>query len=119
MPVPDVPRSMTARARRAARVAGLRHVGDDTPGILRVGEPGAFRYVSAHGRPVRSASTLQRIARLAIPPAYEQVWICTDPRGHLQATGRDARGRKQYRYHADWSSARADGKFGRVATFGR
>lgn len=80
--------------------------------------PGAFNYLSARGRPVRDASTLRRIARLAIPPAYEKVWICPDPRGHLQATGRDARGRKQYRYHPDWRSTRDTHKFDRMIDFG-
>ncbi|MCC2658087.1 MAG: topoisomerase [Panacagrimonas sp.] len=105
-------------ARRAARVAGLRHVGDDAPGIVRLGVPGAFCYRSPRGRPVRDASTLRRIAQLAIPPAYENVWICTDPRGHLQATGRDARGRKQYRYHPDWRVTRDTHKFDRLLAFG-
>ncbi|MDP9198642.1 MAG: DNA topoisomerase IB [Pseudomonadota bacterium] len=120
-----MPRDMTRRVRtraqhgrRAARAAGLRHVGDDVPGILRVGEPGAFQYVSARGRPLRDPSTLRRIARLAIPPAYAKVWICTDPRGHLQATGRDARGRKQYRYHPDWRATRDVHKFDRLLAFG-
>ena len=123
-----VPASMSGRrardpasqhARHAARAAGLRHVGDDAPGILRRGVPGAFQYVSTRGRPIRDRSTLQRIARLAIPPAYEQVWICSDPRGHLQATGRDARGRKQYRYHPDWRATRDVHKFDRLLAFGQ
>src|SRR5690349_7905807 len=103
---------------------GLVYVIDDAPGIRRVRLPGPkdkpkFRYVSAAGRPVRDARTLARIAKLAIPPAYENVWICTNPRGHLQATGRDARGRKQYRYHADWRTARDDHKHSRMRDFGR
>jgi DNA topoisomerase IB len=114
---PHAPAS--SHARRAARAAGLRHVADGAPGILRLGVPGAFHYVSPHGRPVRSVSTLRRIAYLAIPPAYEQVWICADPRGHLQATGRDARGRKQYRYHPDWRLTRDAHKFDRLLAFGR
>ena len=118
MPVPArvsrTARDAASLARRAARAAGLRHVADDAPGILRLGVPGAFHYVTPHGRKVRDPSILQRIARLAIPPAYEQVWICSDPRGHLQATGRDARGRKQYRYHPDWRVTRDAHKFDRL-----
>ena len=106
------------RALRAARVAGLRHVADEAPGIRRDGEPGAFRYLGVSGRLVRDPGTLRRIARLAIPPAYEKVWICPDPRGHLQATGRDARGRKQYRYHPDWRVTRDTHKFDRMLDFG-
>jgi DNA topoisomerase IB len=74
--------------------------------------------VSVSGRRVRDAATLKRIAKLAVPPAYEDVWICASPRGHLQATGRDARGRKQYRYHADWSHARNGHKHSRMLSFG-
>src|SRR5690349_1395014 len=102
---------------------GLVYVIDDAPGIRRVRLPGPkdkpkFRYVSAAGRPVRDARTLARIAKLAIPPAYEGVWICANPRGHLQATGRDARGRKQYRYHPKWRATRDAGKFVRLVKFG-
>jgi DNA topoisomerase IB len=78
-----------------------------------------FHYVGPSGRRIRDARTLARIAKLAIPPAYEDVWICTNPRGHLQATGRDARGRKQYRYHPDWRSARDDHKHSRMLSFGK
>ena len=81
--------------------------------------PPRFHYIAASGRRIRDARTLERIARLAIPPAYEDVWICANPRGHLQATGRDARGRKQYRYHADWSSARDGHKHSRMLSFGK
>jgi DNA topoisomerase IB len=85
----------------------------------RKNAPPRFQYFGPSGRRVREARTLARIAKLAIPPAYEDVWICTNPRGHLQATGRDARGRKQYRYHADWRSARDDHKHSRMASFGK
>ena len=81
--------------------------------------PPRFRYVGPTGRRIRDARTLARIAALAIPPAYEDVWICTSPRGHLQATGRDARGRKQYRYHPDWTRARGDHKHSRMLSFGK
>lgn len=111
-------KSSRTRALRAARVAGLRHVDDEGPGIRRDGAPGAFEYLSVRGSPVRDPTTLRRIARLAIPPAYEKVWICPDPRGHLQATGRDARGRKQYRYHPDWRLTRDTHKFDRMIEFG-
>jgi DNA topoisomerase-1 len=70
-----------------------------------------------HGRRIRNAATLKRIAKLAIPPAWTDVWICPDPRGHVQATGRDARGRKQYRYHADWRATRDETKYGRMLEF--
>jgi DNA topoisomerase-1 len=98
---------------------GLVWVADTQPGIRRVRHGDGFRYVDARGRPVRDADTLARIRRLAIPPAYESVWICADPQGHLQATGRDARGRKQYRYHPVWQQERGDSKFDFLRTFGR
>src|SRR5262249_37435367 len=82
---------------------GLGYVSDERmPGIRRVGRPGRFRYRAPDGRPVSNAADLQRIKALAIAPAWTSVWICPDARGHLQATGRDARGRKQYRYHPEW-----------------
>ena len=103
---------------RMAAAAGLVYVSDAEPGIarIRVGEGFAYRYPNR--RPVKDPATLQRIARLAIPPAYEDVWICMKPSGHLQATGRDARRRKQYRYHADWRVLRDDAKFDRMIAFG-
>ncbi|CAG9187322.1 hypothetical protein LMG23994_06767 [Cupriavidus pinatubonensis] len=102
----------------ALREAGLRHVDDSTPGITRIRRGSGFSYVDPKGNPVRDAATLARIATLAIPPAYEAVWICPDPSGHLQATGRDARGRKQYVYHPDWGALRDTDKYGRLAEFG-
>ncbi|TKR30204.1 DNA topoisomerase IB [Luteimonas gilva] len=105
--------------KRAARSAGLRYVDDAMPGIRRKRKGRSFAYVRANGRAVRDAKTLARIRALAIPPAYADVWICADPRGHLQATGRDARGRKQYRYHPQWSEVRGFGKFDRIVAFGR
>ena|SRR5690349_67861 len=108
---------------------GLVYVSDRSPGIRRIRRrakadgrkraPPRFDYFGPTGRPIRDARTLARIAKLAIPPAYEDVWICTSPRGHLQATGRDARGRKQYRYHAEWREARDDHKHARMRSFGR
>jgi DNA topoisomerase-1 len=104
---------------------GLVYVTDQARGIRRVRAPGSsrkkpkFHYVGASGRRIRDARTLERIAKLAVPPAYEDVWVCTNPRGHLQATGRDARGRKQYRYHAGWRIARDDHKHSRMSDFGK
>src|SRR4051812_32461618 len=108
---------------------GLVYVSDQSRGIRRVRRrgprsgrkkaPPKFDYVGSSGRPIRDPRTLARIAKLAIPPAYEDVWICPDPRGHLQATGRDARGRKQYRYHADWREARDGHKHSRMRSFGK
>jgi len=97
--------------------AGLVYVSDSMAGYRRERADKRFRYVLPDGQPLTSAEEIQRIDRLAIPPAYENVWICMDPRGHLQATGRDARGRKQYRYHPGWRSVRDDAKFERMATF--
>ncbi len=98
--------------------AGLRYSRDGDRGLRRTGKPGAFEYVDAQGQKVTGARELARIARLAIPPAWTDVWICDDPRGHLQATGRDARGRKQYRYHPHWREERDSNKFERLAAFG-
>lgn len=97
----------------------LRHAADSEPGIRRRGRPGAFFYVGANGRRIASERTLARIRSLAIPPAWEDVWICPDPKGHLQATGRDARGRKQYRYAAEWRRRRDADKFDRMRDFAR
>jgi len=105
--------------RRAARAAGLRYVNDGEPGIARRRAGRGFAYRDPRGKAVGAAKTLERIRALAIPPAYTEVWICTDARGHLQATGRDARGRKQYRYHPQWRQTRDEGKFERVIAFGR
>ena len=102
-----------------AQEAGLVHVSDDDPGISRRRAGKGFAYRQPNGEAVRDAATLQRIRALAIPPAYTEVWICRNARGHLQATGRDARRRKQYRYHAQWSAIRGDGKFDRIVAFGK
>lgn len=99
-----------AQAKATARAAGLTYVNDQQPGISRRKAGKSFSY--------RDADTLQRIRSLAIPPAYTEVWICATPNGHLQATGRDARRRKQYRYHAGWAQVRGEGKFERVIAFG-
>ncbi|WIH05117.1 DNA topoisomerase IB [Xanthomonas translucens pv. graminis] len=107
------------QARQAARSAGLVYVSDEEPGIARRRAGTGFGYRLPDGRAVRDAQTMQRIRQLAIPPAYTEVWICTKPNGHVQATGRDARRRKQYRYHADWAQLRGDGKFERIIAFGQ
>lgn len=101
-----------------AREAGLRHVRDDAPGIRRRRAGHGFVYLDSDGLPIRDAAQLARLRALAIPPAYTDVWICRDPRGHLQATGRDARKRKQYRYHPRWRAVRDHSKFARLAAFG-
>ncbi|HUR67924.1 MAG TPA: DNA topoisomerase IB [Candidatus Thermoplasmatota archaeon] len=101
----------------AARALGLRYVTDRAPGIRRVPIHGHVRYEDARGRAVKDKATLARIKALVIPPAWTHVWICPDARGHIQATGRDARGRKQYRYHAEWRRARDETKFARMRAF--
>jgi DNA topoisomerase-1 len=103
--------------RTTPKIAGLRHIFDErTPGIRRLGRPGRFRYVRPDGRKV-SAAELARIKSLVIPPAWTQVWICPDPNGHLQATGRDVRGRKQYRYHTRFRQMRDEVKYSRLPAF--
>jgi DNA topoisomerase-1 len=102
----------------AARAAKLRYVTDRSRGLTRERHGKAFRYRTADGALIKDAETLARIRKLAIPPAYENVWICRDPNGHLQATGRDARGRKQYRYHPRWRSVRDQAKYHRMLAFG-
>src|SRR5829696_8218829 len=102
----------------SAKAAGLRYVTDDEPGIRRRKRGKGFTYVDPQGRTVKEAKELERIRKLAIPPAWTDVWICPVANGHLQATGRDARGRKQYRYHADWRNVRDETKFSRMIAFG-
>lgn len=100
-----------------ARRARLRHVGDEDPGLARRRRGRGFSYHDPDGARVAEAETLARIRALAIPPAWTEVWICPDPDGHIQATGRDARGRKQYRYHPRWTDARALAKFDALPAF--
>jgi DNA topoisomerase IB len=104
--------------REFAVAAGLVYVVDDAPGITRRRVGRAFVYIDARGRRITDRDVIDRIRKLAIPPAYSNVWICVDPRGHLQATGRDARGRKQYRYHPQWRATRDAGKFDKLIRFG-
>ncbi|MEO7003674.1 MAG: DNA topoisomerase IB [Ktedonobacterales bacterium] len=101
-----------------ALAAGLRYTTNTMPGIQRKRVGDEFRYVDPHGEPVSDEHTLNRIRALGIPPAWKDVWICTAPRGHLQATGHDAKGRKQYRYHPQWRAARDETKYARMAAFG-
>lgn len=97
----------------------LAYTDDSEPGYRREADgEGGFRYLDRRGRPIRHPAVLARIRMLAIPPAYEDVWICARANGHLQATGRDARGRKQYRYHDEWIAQRDAHKFGQLAEFG-
>ncbi len=102
----------------SAKAAGLRYVSDARPGIHRKKWRTGFRYTASDGAPVRDADTLGRIKSLAIPPAWGNVWICPIPNGHLQATGRDARGRKQSRYHPRWREVRDETKYERMMMFG-
>lgn len=102
----------------AAAEAGLRYVTDTDPGIRRVRRGRGFSYVRAGGRATVGTATRRRIESLVIPPAWSDVWICADEEGHLQATGRDARGRKQYRYHDRWRAVREEAKFDHLAEFG-
>lgn len=113
----ELPASIV-QAQRHARKSGLRYVSDAQPGIRRTRAGKGFRYLGPSRKPVTQERTLERIRSLAIPPAYTDVWICTQERGHLQATGRDARGRKQYRYHPEWRTTRDENKFARMIEFG-
>ncbi|MCZ8255464.1 MAG: DNA topoisomerase IB [Polaromonas sp.] len=101
------------------KAAGLVYVNDTLPGLTRLKSGKGFRYRNASGQAIKDPDEIRRIQKLAIPPAYTRVWICPVPNGHLQATGYDARGRKQYRYHADWQDRRNDSKFERLQAFGR
>jgi len=106
--------------RQHARKAGLVYTSDEDPGIWRSGSAQeGFTYHNPKGRVIRDKTTLERIRKLAIPPAYTDVWICPLANGHIQATGKDARGRKQYRYHPDWKAVRDDTKFTRLLAFGK
>ena len=104
---------------KEATRSGLHYVSDRRPGIKRVRKGDQFNYRLSNGRLVRDAATLKRIKSLVIPPAWQDVWICPDPQGHLQAVGRDARARKQYRYHPRWREVRDETKFNRMIAFGK
>jgi len=103
----------------AATQAGLHYVNNDGPGYRRIRNGGGFQYVDTQGKRIHDGQRLLRIKRLAIPPAWTDVWICPSPHGHIQATGRDARGRKQYRYHERWREVRDENKFDRLAQFAK
>jgi DNA topoisomerase-1 len=102
----------------SAKVAGLRYVSDVLPGIRRKRAGKHFSYIGLDGKPIHDQEVVKRIRSLAIPPAWTNVWICPDPRGHIQATGRDAKGRKQYRYHPAWRKIRDETKYDRMVAFG-
>jgi len=112
------PHAVATTSTESVAPPGLVWASDDKPGIRRERLVEGFRYRGPDGRLIRNAAELRRIRSLAIPPAYEKVWISPRPNSHLQATGRDARGRKQYRYHPDWRLARDAGKFERMLEFG-
>lgn len=110
---------MAALSPLTARKAGLRYVSPDSPGITRHAEGSSFAYRHPSGTPVRDKATLRRIRSLVIPPAWTEVWICPASNGHIQATGRDARRRKQYRYHPLWHEVRDEAKYDRLMAFGK
>lgn len=119
-PVAPVPSASVADAADAAKSAGLRYVSMSSlpPGIRRLRRGKGFHYVSPDGTALRLEAELKRIRSLAIPPAWTKVWICPSPLGHIQAVGRDARGRKQYRYHPHWRHVRDETKYGLLVAFG-
>jgi len=103
----------------SARAAGLRYVTTEMPGFVRKRAGKGFVYVDSRGRTIRNQNVIKRINSLAIPPAWTDVWICPLENGHLQATGRDARGRKQHRYHSKWREVRDDTKYARMMAFAK
>ena len=105
--------------RAAAKSAGLKYVTDDTPGITRKKSGSGWRFIGTNGKTITDHWEKKRIAKIGIPPAYTDVWICPREDGHIQATGRDAKGRKQYRYHPKWSETRDSAKYERMMDFGR
>jgi DNA topoisomerase-1 len=104
-------------ARAAAKAVGLRYASDEQPGIRRKGAGKGFSYIGPDGRPIKGRKILERIRSLAVPPAWTEVWICAEAEGHIQATGRDAKGRKQYRYHPDFRAAREGDKYEHMLDF--
>jgi DNA topoisomerase-1 len=118
----DLPRTRNAADQQSVQAAtqvGLRYVRPDMPGIRRERSGNSFRFRYPSGDPVSEPEVLKRIKSLAIPPAWSDVWVCPDPRGHLQATGKDARGRRQYRYNRRWREGRDETKFARMIAFGK
>jgi DNA topoisomerase-1 len=116
---PVLPAAAALDPEEAAKLAHLRYVSDSKPGISRIRKGDGWEYKDADGSTVTDEATLARIRSLAIPPAWTDVWICRIPHGHLQAVGRDARGRKQYRYHPRWRVVRDEAKYGKMLIFGR
>jgi DNA topoisomerase I len=112
------PIELTTHPKESAKKAGLRYVTDDQPGLARRRNGRSFRYFETNGKPLRDPDTIGRIRSLVIPPAWKSVWICSIANGHLQATGRDARGRKQSRYHPRWREVRDETKYERMLSFG-
>ena len=110
---------VAADSAEAAEEAGLRYVSDERPGYSRRSKGKNFEYLDTEGKTIRDEQRLLRIKRLAIPPAWTEVWICPSANGHIQATGRDARSRKQYRYHERWREARDENKFDRLTQFAK
>src|SRR6476620_5891025 len=110
---------VAADSAEVAEEAGLRYVSDEQPGYSRRAKGDDFEYFDADGKLIEDEQRVLRIKRLAIPPAWTDVWICPSPNGHIQATGRDARRRKQYRYHERWRELRDENKFGRLADFAK
>jgi DNA topoisomerase I len=112
--IPDIP---VEDPEQVAKDNNLRYVTDEKPGIQRRKAGTGFSYIGLDGKPIRDKKKLERIKALAIPPAWTDVWICPSPSGHIQATGRDAKGRKQYRYHERWREIRDENKYERLIAF--
>ena len=115
----EPPAIIPKEASEAAEAVGLQYVSGEANGIVRLGRPGRFRYRDANGKAVRESKTLSRIRSLAIPPAWTEVWIAPSANAHLQATGRDAKGRKQYRYHPHFIAVRDHAKYAHLMEFAR
>lgn len=118
VPLPELDLTAVEDPAAVAKSAGLRYYADARPGTHRKRAGKHFSYIDAGGALIRDTKQLERIKKLAIPPAWTDVWICPSPYGHLQATGSDARGRKQYRYHAHWREVRDETKYWRMIAFG-
>src|SRR5216110_3319384 len=110
--------AVAADSVEAAEEAGLRYVNDERPGYSRRAKGKDFEYLDTEGKTIRDEQRLVRIKRLAIPPAWTEVWICPTENGHIQAVGRDVKKRKQYRYHERWTQVRDETKYGRMMAFG-
>jgi DNA topoisomerase I len=115
--MPATAKTIAADSEEAAEEAGLRYVSDDRPGYTRKAKGDDFEYFDTDGKPIRDEQRLLRLKRIGIPPAYTDVWICPTANGHIQATGRDARKRKQYRYHERWREVRDENKYDRILIF--